>query len=49
MALKRVIMILAASLEFEKKHNGEITERPTDNEEVPHVSCKFVCFILFYI
>jgi translocation protein SEC63 len=38
MALKRVIMILAASLEFERKHNGEITERPTDNEEVPHVS-----------
>jgi len=38
MALKRVIMILAASLEFEKRHNGEIVERPTDNEEVPHVS-----------
>ncbi|XP_069688937.1 translocation protein SEC63 homolog isoform X2 [Periplaneta americana] len=37
MALKRVIMILAASLEFEKKHNGEIVERPTDNEEVPHL------------
>ncbi|PSN41683.1 hypothetical protein C0J52_07697 [Blattella germanica] len=35
MALKRVIMILAASLEFEKKHNSEIVERPTDNEEVP--------------
>ncbi|XP_046392377.1 translocation protein SEC63 homolog [Ischnura elegans] len=35
MPLKRVIMILAASLEFEKKHNGEIQERPTDNEEVP--------------
>ncbi|XP_049794094.1 translocation protein SEC63 homolog [Schistocerca serialis cubense] len=37
MALKRVIMILAASLEFEKKHNSEIVERPTDNEEVPHL------------
>ncbi|XP_066991282.1 translocation protein SEC63 homolog [Anabrus simplex] len=37
MALKRVIMILAASLEFEKKHNNEIVERPTDNEEVPHL------------
>ncbi|PNF30988.1 Translocation protein SEC63-like protein [Cryptotermes secundus] len=37
MALKRVIMILAASLEFEKKHNGEIVERSTDNEEVPHL------------
>lgn len=38
MALKRVIMILAASLEFDKKHNSEIEERQTDNEEVPHVS-----------
>ncbi|XP_075232582.1 translocation protein Sec63 isoform X3 [Lycorma delicatula] len=35
MTLKRVIMILAASLEFEKKYNSEIVERPTDNEEVP--------------
>lgn len=38
MTLKRVIMILAASLEFEKKYNSEIVERPTDNEEVPSVS-----------
>ncbi|KDR11817.1 translocation protein SEC63 homolog [Zootermopsis nevadensis] len=37
MALKRVIMILAASLEFSKKHNGEIVERQTDAEEVPHL------------
>ncbi|KAJ9579934.1 hypothetical protein L9F63_004407, partial [Diploptera punctata] len=37
MALKRVIMILAASPEFEKRHNSEIVERPTDNEEVPHL------------
>jgi translocation protein SEC63 len=43
MALKRVIMILAASLEFEKKHNGEIVERSTDNEEVPHVSTGLSC------
>lgn len=35
MALKRVIMILAASLEFDKRHNSQVTERPTDNEEVP--------------
>jgi translocation protein SEC63 len=41
MALKRVIMILAASLEFEKRHNGEIVERPTDNEEVPHLIKQF--------
>jgi translocation protein SEC63 len=35
MALKRVIMILAASLEFDKRHNSQVTERATDNEEVP--------------
>lgn len=35
MALKRVIMILAASLEFDKRHNSQVIERPTDNEEVP--------------
>lgn len=37
-ALKRIIMILAASLEFDKRHNSEIVERQSDNEEVPHVS-----------
>ncbi|XP_072401272.1 translocation protein SEC63 homolog [Diabrotica undecimpunctata] len=37
MALKRVIMILAASLEFDKKHNSEIMERQSDNEEVPQL------------
>ena len=28
-------MVLAASLEFERGHNSEIVERPTDNEEIP--------------
>ncbi|KAJ8947406.1 hypothetical protein NQ318_009612 [Aromia moschata] len=37
MALKRVIMILAASLEFDKRHNSEIVERQSDNEEVPQL------------
>ncbi|XP_066255294.1 translocation protein SEC63 homolog [Euwallacea similis] len=37
MALKRVIMILAASLEFDRKHNSEIEERQSDNDEVPHL------------
>ncbi|EFA04351.2 translocation protein SEC63 homolog [Tribolium castaneum] len=37
MVLKRVIMILAASLEFNKKHNSEIKERDLDNEEVPQL------------
>lgn len=37
MALKRVIMILAASLEFSKTNNPEVIERPTDNIEVPRL------------
>lgn len=48
MPLKRVIMILAASLEFEKKYNSEVTERQTDNEEVPHVSFLFLYVDMFY-
>jgi len=37
MMLKRVLMVLAASLEFERTHNYEIVERPTDNVEVPQL------------
>lgn len=33
--LKRIIMILAASYEFDKKYNSEIVERQSDNEEIP--------------
>lgn len=43
MAMKRVIMILAASLEFDKRHNSQIIERPSDNDEVPSVSEKNTC------
>lgn len=32
-----VLMILAGSLEFEKGHNNEIQERPSDNIELPEV------------
>jgi len=35
MTLKRALMILAASLEFERGHNSEVVERPSDNIEVP--------------
>merc|ERR1719242_1888347 len=35
MMLRRALMVLAASLEFEKGHNSEIVERATDNEEIP--------------
>lgn len=37
MALKRVILVLSASLEFEKQYNKEIVERPTDNIEYPQI------------
>jgi len=30
-------MVLAASLEFERGHNGEVVERPTDNVEIPQL------------
>lgn len=35
LTLRRVIMILAASLEFEKSHNPEVVLRPTDDVELP--------------
>merc|ERR1719483_1263997 len=37
MMLRRVLMVLAASLEFERGHNGEVVERPTDNVEIPQL------------
>ena len=30
-------MILAASMEFEKGHNNDVQERPSDNTEMPSV------------
>lgn len=45
MAMKRVIMILAASMEFDKRHNSQIIERPSDNDEVPSVSFTNIFFI----
>ena len=41
MMMKRVIMILAASLEFEPSHNGEIAKRPTDEIEMPQLIRQF--------
>ena len=38
MILKRVIMVLGASAEFHVKHNSEIQERPSDNQEIPMVN-----------
>ena len=37
MNLQRVVMILGASMEFNKMQNSEIVERPSDNEEIPQV------------
>merc|ERR1719208_22880 len=37
MMLRRVLMVLGASLEFERGHNSEIVERPTDNAEIPQL------------
>ena len=37
MMLRRVLMVLAGSLEFERGHNHEIVERPTDNAEIPQL------------
>merc|ERR1719481_1256543 len=37
MMLRRVLMVLAASLELERGHNHEIMERPTDNAEIPQL------------
>lgn len=37
MMLRRVLMVLAASLEFERGHNGEVVERATDNAEIPQL------------
>ena len=37
MTLKRAIMILAASFEFDNKFNSEVVGRATDNYEVPQV------------
>lgn len=35
MLMKRALMVLAASLEFDKRHNSQVVERQSDNEEVP--------------
>lgn len=45
MALKRVIMILAASLEFDKRHSSQVVERQSDNVEVPTVSSYLIKYI----
>ncbi|CAC5415557.1 SEC63 [Mytilus coruscus] len=41
MMLKKVVMVLAGSFEFDKFHNQEIVERPSDNEEVPQFSSSY--------
>ena len=38
-------MILGASCEFDRMHNAEIIERPTDNEELPLVCIQILVII----
>lgn len=40
-------MILAASFEFEKGHNAEVQERPSDNVELPQVIFFHVLLFIF--
>lgn len=42
MPIKRVIMILAASMEFDRNYNSEIMRRFSDNTELPAVSKIFI-------
>ncbi|KAI0226507.1 J domain-containing protein [Lamellibrachia satsuma] len=37
MMLKRVLMVLAASFEFNRQYNQEVVERPSDNEQIPRL------------
>ncbi|XP_071485151.1 translocation protein SEC63 homolog [Diadema antillarum] len=41
MNLKRALMILSGSFEFEKSHNSEVVNRPSDNEELPPLVREF--------
>lgn len=41
-----VLMILAGSLEFEKGHNNDIQERPSDNIELPEVKTALVAIVV---
>ena len=43
-----IIMILAASFEFEKGHNNDVQERPSDNLELPQVSFPGDCFSMYF-
>lgn len=44
MTLRRVVMIIAASLDFKSDHNPEMKMRPTDNEEIPQLIKKIEDF-----
>jgi hypothetical protein len=43
-------MVLAGSFEFDKFHNAEIIERPSDNEEVPMVrKCQYIPVLMMFM
>ena len=37
MIMRKVVMVIAGSFEFNKASNGEIVERPSDNQELPQL------------
>ena len=43
--LAGVIMIFSGSMEFEKRYNQEVQERPSDNVELPKVIISMAHFI----
>lgn len=49
MQMKRALMVLAASLEFDKRHNSQVLERQSDNEEVPAVNKKRLHIFLTFL
>lgn len=45
--LTGVLMVLAASCEFDKRLNSEIVERPSDNEEIPEVGLIVMLWLVY--
>jgi hypothetical protein len=44
-----VIMIFSGSMEYEKRYNQEVQERPSDNIELPKVIANLLCLIAMFI
>jgi hypothetical protein len=44
-----VIMIFSGSMEYEKRYNQEVQERPSDNIELPKVIANLSCSIAIFV